>query len=172
MIAFLVSVKLHVICYHLLVCNIFKSQEIRLIFIVEIVWLWAVSAIEEPIGTTMRPAHWRIDCSVRNSSWSSSVRLGTTTSWLNSFELIFKVPQLAHDFTKLSLPLFFLNWCLTDREHPLFVHKVARSWPSCKIAIYTFPMLFEIWLDVLQAIECWHLAWLFLRCWLRRGLTS
>lgn len=42
MVTFLVSVKLHVVGDHLLFCNVLEDQEVRLIFVVEIVALGTI----------------------------------------------------------------------------------------------------------------------------------
>jgi hypothetical protein len=61
----------------------------------------------------------------------------------------------------LPLSLLFLDGTLTDCVHPLPVYEITRTWTSCKLTIYSFPMLFEIRLNMLQAIKSRHLAWLF-----------
>ena len=90
------------------------------------------------------------------------VRRRAAAVWLHSLELVFEVSQLAHDFSQLSLALIFLDRAFTDTEHPFFVYEIASSRSAGIFAVDTFPVLLEIGLDVLEAVEGRHLGWLFL----------
>jgi len=63
----LVTVELHGVCYHLLLAYIFKNQELRLVLIVIVTTgRSAVCLIKEALVATVRAAHRRVHCSVRN----------------------------------------------------------------------------------------------------------
>ena len=87
-IAFLISVKLHVIRYHLFIGNIFKHKEIRLVFVIKIVRLRPICLIEKSISSSMRTRHRRIDSPVGNGGRVLSDR-SRISAWLNSFEFVF-----------------------------------------------------------------------------------
>lgn len=112
----------------------------------------------------MCTTHWRINGSIGDVSWSI-YRQRAWSGWSNTFTLIFQVFKLLQAFTKLSLSFFLLNRTFTDSIHSFSIYKIASSWPSSKFTIYTFPVLFEIRLYVLQSVKSWHLTWFFLgRC--------
>ena len=67
MVASLVPIELDRICHHLLVGNILEDQEIRLVLVVVVAGLRAVSlAIEEALGTSVSAAHRRVYCPIRD----------------------------------------------------------------------------------------------------------
>lgn len=150
MVRLLISIKLHVVGNHLLVGDILKHQEIRLVLVVIVARLRTVGLIKETVCTSMRSWHWWIHGSVRDCGrsctyWSWAV-------WLNTFEFIFKFLQLAHNFTKLPLSFLLLNRAFTYSEHSLSVHEVASSWSSSILTVDTLPVLFKVRLNVLKSI--------------------
>lgn len=159
----LVAIELHVVGDHLLVWNVLEHKEIGLVLVVVVVWLGTTRLVEEPLGASMWPRHGWIHSPVWNGGWCGTSR---SCTWLHALEFIFEVLQLAHNFTKLALSLFLLNGALTDCEHPLTVNEVTSTWSSGVFTVDTFPVLFEIWLNMLESIESWHLTWFLLR----RGL--
>ena len=113
----------------------------------------------------MRSTQRWINCSIGYGCWNSLIRRRIAAIWHHSFKFVFQILQLAHDLAKCSLPFFFLYGAFTYCEHSLLVYEIAGSWSSGILAIYTFPMLLKILLDVLQTVQSWHLTGLLLRSW-------
>ena len=161
----LVAIELHVVGYHLFVWNVLEHKEIWLVLVVVVVRLGTASLVKEALGASVRPRHGWVHGPVRNSG-----RRGTRRScsvWLHAFEFIFEVLQLAHNFTKLALSFFLLDGSLSNCEHPLAIDEVTSTWSSGILTVDTLPVLFEIWLNMLESIESRHLTWLLLRRGLR-----
>ena len=58
MVTFLVAIKLHIVRNHLLFCDVFENQEIRLVLVVEVVRSRCVCLIiEEPLAARMCSTH-------------------------------------------------------------------------------------------------------------------
>ena len=169
-VALLVAIELHGISDQLLFCNVLEHQEIGLVLAIEVTRSGTVSlVVKESRGTTVWTTHWGIDSSVWDCGWASSS--WAITVWHDTFAFIIELLKLDHDFTKLTFSFFFLNRGLADRADTLAVHEVTCTRSSWVLTADAFPVLLEIWLDVLQTIESWHLAWfLWWSTWLSLSL--
>ena len=149
MVAFLVTVELHCVRHHLLLWNILKNQEVRMVFIVVIIRSGGSGLIiEKSLSTRMSTTHWRIHCSICYSCRSIN-RLGSRTGRHNSFTFIFKLFKFAKALAQLPLPFFLLDWTFTNCVHSFSIDKITGSRPSSKFTIDSLPMLFEIGLYML-----------------------
>ena len=115
----------------------------------------------------MRATHGRVDSPIGDICRSCTERagcLGTIAGRNDSFELIFEFLEFAQDFAELSLPFLLLDASLADCEHPFAVDEVARAGPTRVFAANALPVLLEVGLDVLEAVESRHLTGLLLAC--------
>ena len=108
----------------------------------------------------MRSTHRSVNSSVRDRCRTVD-GLVARAGWYDALALILKLLELVHAFTQLPLSLLFLDGTLTDCVHSLPVYEITRSWTSCKFTIDSFPVLFEIRLNVLQSVKSRHLTRLF-----------
>lgn len=111
----------------------------------------------------MCATHRRIDRSICDGRWPVD-RLIAWAGRNDALALIFKLLQLVHTLSQLPLPFLLLNSTLAYGVHSLPVDEVACSWTTCKLTIYTFPVLFEIRLNMLEAVKSRHLT-RFFRWW-------
>ena len=100
----------------------------------------------------MRSTHRRVDRSIRDRRRPVDGLVARAGRY-DALALILKLFKLVHAFTQLPLTLLFLNGTLTDCVHSLPVNEIARAWTSCKFTIDSFPVLFEIRLNVLQSVK-------------------
>lgn len=114
----------------------------------------------------MCSTHWWSHCPVCNRGrcvyWRSHWSL-----WRNSFVLIFELLELEQALAELPLSLLLLDGTLTNGIHAFPIDEVAGARSACEFTVNALPVLFEIGLDVLQAIQCRHFVWLFRRWRLR-----
>ena len=110
----------------------------------------------------MGSTHWRINSAVRDRGWSSSCRTLRSTRH-DSFTFIIELLELNQDFANLFLSFIFLNRAFTHRADTLSIYKVACSRSSRVLTANTFPMLLEIWLNVLQSVKSRHFTRFLLR---------
>ena len=112
MITLLISVELHAISYHLLLCDALENKKIWFVLIVMVRIICTGLAIEES-SSTLSTRHTWTHSSIWNSCWAL---YRVVSSRHDALAFVFQILELSHYFAKLSLSLFFLNWTFTDSE--------------------------------------------------------
>lgn len=154
MIAFLVSLELDVVRYHLLLRNVFEHQELRVVArSIEARSRTVRLVVERALATAQSRTDGLIGDSCRTIGRLEALR------WRNPLTFILQILKFAQALCNLSLPLILLKRPLTNREHPFPIDEVTSARTTGEFTIDALPLLFEIRLYVFQSVECGHLGW-------------
>jgi len=140
----LVAVELHAVGHQLLFSNVLETQEVRLILVVLIPVLRIV--VEEP---ALCARHARCRSAIRDGGGAVHRTAAVGSHALN---FVFQLFELDDDLSKLLLAFFFLDGALAYCKRAFAVDEVAGSRSTCEIAIDSFPMSFEVALNVLKSV--------------------